>query len=275
MSGRVLVIGGGVIGLCSAYYAARAGHRVTVMDRQPARRSGCSFGNAGMVVPSHFVPLAAPGMVALGLKWMWNPKSPFYIKPRLDADLLHWGWRFWRAATAEQVRRASPLLRDLNLASRACFEEFAAEPGTDFGLTRRGLLMLCRSAHTLDEEAHMAARARELGLAAEVLDAAGASRLEPGITMDIAGAVYFPGDCHLSPDRFMAALEERLRGAGVEFLWETEANGWRMEAGRVAAVMTGRGELEADEFVVCGGAWSPRLASGLGLKLPMQAGKGY
>jgi len=82
MSKRVLIIGGGVIGLCTAYYAARQGHRVTVIDRDRADDEGCSYGNAGMIVPSHFVPLAAPGMVALGLKWMWNPASPFYIKPR-------------------------------------------------------------------------------------------------------------------------------------------------------------------------------------------------
>ena len=82
------IIGSGIIGLSSAYACMRQGHQVTLIDRNPARRDGCSFGNAGMVVPSHFIPLAAPGMVALGLKWMWNPESPFYIKPRLNADLI-------------------------------------------------------------------------------------------------------------------------------------------------------------------------------------------
>src|SRR5438132_10985429 len=122
MSKRVLIIGGGVIGLCTAYYAARQGHRVTVIDRDRADDEGCSFQNAGMIVPSHFVPLAAPGMVTLGLKWMWNPASPFYIQPRASRDLLEWCWRFWRSANVAHVRRAAPLLRDLSLASRACFE---------------------------------------------------------------------------------------------------------------------------------------------------------
>jgi len=94
MSKRVLIVGAGVIGLCTAYYCARRGFAVTVVERKPARRDGCSFGNAGMIVPSHFVPLSAPGMVALGLKWMWNPASPFYVKPRLDADLMGWGVKF-------------------------------------------------------------------------------------------------------------------------------------------------------------------------------------
>ncbi|HZJ16827.1 MAG TPA: FAD-dependent oxidoreductase, partial [Chthoniobacteraceae bacterium] len=141
MSKHVLIIGAGVIGLSTAYYLARRGCRVTVLDREPAPRDGCSFGNAGMIVPSHFVPLAAPGMVALGLKWMWNPKSPFYIKPRFDADLFSWGFKFWQAATRQHVERSGPLLRDLSFASRACFEELAALPNSDFGLVKRGLVM--------------------------------------------------------------------------------------------------------------------------------------
>src|SRR5262245_5982710 len=145
MSKRVVIIGSGVIGLCTAYYCAGRGFNVTVVDRKPARRDGCSFGNAGMIVPSHFVPLAAPGMVKLALKWMWNPASPLYIKPRLDSDLIGWGLKFWRAANTEHVRRSAPLIRDLSLESRKCFEEFAALPNTDFGLVKKGLLMLCKN----------------------------------------------------------------------------------------------------------------------------------
>src|SRR6478735_4251635 len=103
MSKRIVIIGGGVVGLHIARACLRRGHKVTVLEREPAGRTGCSFGNAGMIVPSHFVPLAAPGMVALGLKWMWNSKSPFYIQPRLNWDLISWSYRFWRASTAAHV----------------------------------------------------------------------------------------------------------------------------------------------------------------------------
>src|SRR5579863_6137988 len=147
MGKRILIIGGGVIGLSTAYYAAGKGHRVTVLERNSGRHEGCSFGNAGMVVPSHFVPLAAPGMVALGLKWMWNPASPFYIKPRLDRELLNWGLKFWRASNAEHVLRSGPVLRDLSFASRRCYEELAASPEMSFGLVKKGLLVLCRTPH--------------------------------------------------------------------------------------------------------------------------------
>jgi len=275
MTKSIVIIGSGVIGLCTAYYCARRGHRVTVLDREGPAHEGCSFGNAGMIVPSHFVPLAAPGMVALGLKWMWNPESPFYIKPRLNTDLLDWGFKFWQASTAARVERAAPLLRDLSFASRACFEELAALPGGDFGLTTRGLLMLCKSQHTLDEEAKFAERASQLGVPAQVLDAKQAAALDPDITMDIAGAVLFPKDAHLTPGRFMAALRTQCEAMGVGFKWSAEVTGFTQRGGCISAVATARGNLAADEVALCGGSWSSVIARELGLRIPMQAGKGY
>ncbi len=271
---RVVIIGGGVIGLCSAYYCAKRGHRVTVIDSGDGAH-GCSFGNAGMIVPSHFIPLAAPGMVALGLKWMWNPESPFWVKPRLSLELLEWGVKFWRSATAEHVRRAATVLRDMHLASRACFEEIAAECGNDFGLVRKGLLMLCKTQHALEEEAKTAGAANDLGVPAQVLDARETAALDPAVRMDVAGSVYFPKDCHLSPARFMGSMQRRLIEAGVELRWNTRVQSWLKSGSHVTGVMTSAGAVEADEFVLCGGAWSPALARGIGVRLPMQAGKGY
>ncbi|MES2705342.1 MAG: FAD-dependent oxidoreductase [Verrucomicrobiota bacterium] len=273
---NVIIVGQGIIGLCSAYYAARRGLAVTVIDRQPLPQNGCSYGNAGMIVPSHFVPLAAPGMVALGLKWMWNPESPFYIRPRLDADLIGWALKFWKAATPSHVRRSSPLLRDLHLASRAGYEELAALPETDFGLVKKGLLMLCRTARTLEEEGHTAEQARALGVPAEVLDAAATAALEPGITMKVAGSVYFPKDCHLSPDRLMRSLVKACQDLGVKFLPDTEITGWLRDGQRLRALRTSRGEeIAGGQFVLAGGSWSAETIRPLGLRLPMQAGKGY
>ena len=276
MSKSVLVVGGGVIGLCTALYAARRGMAVTVVDRGPGTgRDGCSFGNAGMIVPSHFVPLAAPGMVRLGLRMMWNPRSPFYVKPRLNRDLIGWGLKFNRASTHGRVAAAAPVLRDLNLASRACYEQLADELGDDFFLAKRGLLMLCKTAAALDEEAHLAGRANALGVPAEVVDAAGAARIDPGVTMDVAGGVYFPKDCHLSPDRFMASVLRALERLGVAFHWNTELTRWRHRGDRVLSAVTTAGELRADEFVLAGGSWSPLTLRALRVEMPMQAGKGY
>lgn len=272
---RVVVVGAGIIGLCVAYYCARRGHRVVVVDRGQPARDGCSFGNAGMVVPSHFVPLAAPGMVALGLKWMWNPRSPFYIKPRLNRELLRWGWQFMRSATRAHVDRAAPVLRDLSLASRRAFEELSQLPGVDFGLVKKGLLMLCRTPAALEEEFHGAAKARELGIPADCLDAAQTAKLEPGVEMRVAGSVHYPQDCHLSPARFMGVLAALAEAAGARFSWGVEVRGWNHSGGAIRSLDTTVGTFSGDEFVLCGGSWSPSITRGLGLELPMQAGKGY
>lgn len=271
MSPSVTILGAGVIGLSTALYCARRGMTVTIIERKARDRDGCSFGNAGMIVPSHFIPLAAPGMVALGLKWMWNPESPFYIKPRLDLGLMTWGLEFWKAATKDRVDAAAPVLRDLSLLSRQCFDEM----GLDLGLVKRGLIMLCQQQRTLDEEAHMAIKANDLGIPAEVLDAKATSALDPNVTMDVCGSVFFPKDCHLPPARFVKALEDELTKLGVAFLWETEVQGFAVKGQSLRAVKTSRGEVASDEFVLCSGVWSDALARELNLKLPMQAGKGY
>lgn len=275
-SKRVLVCGGGIVGLSCAYYLARDGWAVTVVERNPEGADSCAQGSAGYVSPSHVIPLAAPGMVWKGLKWMLSSRSPFYIKPRLDADLIRWGWRFARACTPEHTRRAAPVLRDLCLGGRRLFVELAGTTGQAFEFRQEGLLNLCKTQEGLDHEAHgLAAIANELGVEARVLDARQTAELEPGTRLDVAGSVYFPIDAHLSPRKFMPAMLGLLRNLGVRFQWGTRANGWRTEGGRVVAVQTMRGELAADEFVLAGGSWSAEMLAGLAVRLPLQAGKGY
>lgn len=271
----LIVIGGGVIGLSTAWYALKRGFSVTLVERGKPDHDSCSLGNAGMVVPSHFVPLAAPGMVAMGLRMMLNPESPFTIRPRLNRELLEWGWHFMRAAKPEQVRRVAPLLRDLNLQSRACYEQLSEEFGNSFGLQKRGLLMLCQHEETLREEAHLAEEATRLGLKAEVLNPSQLANLDPHIRMEVVGGVWFAQDCHLIPQKFVVGLTKALEERGVRFVWGTEVQGWKVTAGRVEAAQTSNGDLRADEFVIAGGAWSPNLTRPLGVRLPMQAGKGY
>ncbi|HZI84322.1 MAG TPA: FAD-dependent oxidoreductase, partial [Casimicrobiaceae bacterium] len=262
-------------GLCVAYWCAHKGHRVVIVERGAPEREGCSFANAGLVVPSHFVPLASPGIVQLGLRWMWSPESPFHVEPRLSADLLDWGWKVWRAATREHVERAAPVLRDLHLASRACFQEWAARWDNAFEFVDKGLLALCRTERGLEEEAQVAGFARRLGVAADVLSAAQVAAIEPSLRMSIAGGVYFPRDAHLTPARLMIALQRETQRMGVQMRHHTDVRGWRVDGDRVGAVHTSAGPVEADEFVLCGGIWSAGLGRQLGLRLPMQAGKGY
>ncbi len=274
-SKKIVIVGGGIVGLATALYAARRGHRVSVIDRSAPPGGGCAIGSAGMIVPSHFVPLAAPGMVALGMKWMLAPESPFYIRPRASLELIRWGWRFMRAANAAQVARAAPLLRDLHLASRACYEEWSGEFHDAFGLARRGLLMLCKTEHALREEAMTADVARKLGVPAEVLDLKATEALEPSLRFDIAGAVYYPRDCHLSTEPLIAALTRAVSDAGAELLWETTPLRWHTAHARIERVETNRGDITGDEFVLAAGVWSSDIAEQLGVHVPMQAGKGY
>ena len=271
----IVIIGGGVIGLCTAYYAARKGHRVTLIERGQANHDGCSLGNAGMIVPSHFVPLAAPGMVALGLRMMFDPESPFHIRPRASLKLIDWAWKFMRSCNAGHVARSAPLLRDLGLASRQCYEELAGLPGNEFGLVKRGLLMLCAEASTVHEETKTVELSNSLGLAAEMLSPKQAAELEPNLRMTIAGAAYFPQDCHLSPEKFFIAISRQLQEMNVDVRFNTEVTGWRTEGGTIQAVHTTQGDFTADEYVLAGGSWSAEIVDGLKITLPMQAGKGY
>jgi D-amino-acid dehydrogenase len=273
---RVVVIGGGVVGLCVALMCAEKGHRVVVVERGAADRDeGCSFANAGMVVPSHVVPLASPGMVALGLRWMGNPESPFHVKPRASIDLLDWGWKFWRACTPEHVRRAAPLLRDLHLASRACYAQWAAQWDVPFGLVESGMLVLCNTDHGLDEEAHAAAFARDLGMPAEVLTPQQVATIEPDIRLSITGAVHFPRDARLVPAQLMRALQRETQRRGVELRHGANVRVFRTRGSRIEAAETGDGVVAGDEFVLAAGVWSSQLARTLGVSLPMQSGKGY
>jgi D-amino-acid dehydrogenase len=254
--------------------AARKGHRVTVVERDGPERFTTSFVNAGLITPSHIVPLAAPGMVAMGLRYMRDPESPFYVRPRLDLDLARWGYRFWRSGTSAHVERAAPLLRDLNLASRALYADLAREDDR-FGLRLDGGLMLTNTEHGLREEAHAAALARSLGLDADVLSAEEVRRLEPGIRLDVTGGVFYAQDAWLDPGRFMVALARLVEEAGVTLRWHTEATGWRRSGDRLTALTTSGGDVEGDAFVAAGGAWTADLVRRLGLRLPLQAGKGY
>ena len=275
-SRSVIICGGGVLGLSCAYYLAREGWRVTVVERNAEGADSCAHGSAGYISPSHVIPLAAPGMVWKGLKWMLSSRSPFYIKPRLDSDLMRWGWLFARACTESHTRRAAPVLRDLCLGGRKLFVELADITGNSFELKTEGLLNLCQTQECLDHETHgLAAIARELGIEAQVLDAAQTAALEPGTKLAVVGSVYFPIDAHITPRRLMPALTALLKEMGVKFSWNSSIYGWRTGGGRITGISTTAGDLFADEYVLTGGSWSPSMISGLGLRLPMQAGKGY
>lgn len=269
----ILIVGGGVIGLCCGWYLSQAGRTVTILHRDPTRRESCSDENAGMVVPSHFIPLAAPGVIAQGLKWMLNPKSPFYLRPRMDPALWSWCWQFFRHANAKHVNDTKQLLADFSLESRRLFLDLSEE--LKFDLATRGLMMLCRTEAGLEDEAKVAALAKDVGVEAEVCDAARVRELDPDAQMDVAGAVWFAQDCHLDPLDFLNALREGIRAKGGRFL-DGECTGFDRSGQRLTGIRTADGETHTAEHVILAvGAWTPELARELDLRIPMQGGKGY
>ena len=271
----LIIIGGGVIGLSVAYFAQRAGLSVTVLDRNPPESESCSTGNAGMVVPSHFVPLAAPGMIGMGLRSMLNPESPFYIRPRLDPDLISWCWRFFQASSRARSEASAPALAASQLDSRALYEQLATRDGLDFGLQKRGLMMLCASEEALQHELALKPAAARLGVALEPLTPDQARALNPGVDITCAGGVLFPLDCFLSPPQLLAALRAAILRGGGEIRHGVEVTGWDASGDAVRAVKTSVGDVSGAQYVLAAGSWSPRASSGLRVRLPMQAGKGY
>lgn len=271
----VIVIGAGIAGLSAAYYLNKSGLKVTVLDKADGE-DNCSYGNAGMIVPSHIVPLASPGVIKKGLRWMLRTESPFYIRPRLDLDLLKWGWEFRKASTGKHVEESGPVLRDLLMRNRRLLIDLEEKESMEFGLQKNGLFNLCQTEKGLEEEAKVAERANALGIPAKVLSADEVRRMEPNIEMDIIGATYFPKDAHLYPGALMDQLKTLLKNRGVAFRFNTDVTGIASDGGNIDAVITaGTERIKGRSVVMCTGAWTPNLAEPLELSMPMQAGKGY
>jgi D-amino-acid dehydrogenase len=270
----ITIIGGGVSGLFSAYYLQKAGHKVTIIE-QGSFADGCSFGNAGMIVPSHIVPLAQPGMIAKGLRWMLKSTSPFYVKPRLSLDLMRWGMLFWKHSTEEHVQRSIPILRDLSLLSKKLFQELALSNEVDFGWHERGLLMLYKNADTEQEMAEEAHLANHAGIVAEILNPQQVQALEPHVKVEVRGGIYYPGDAHITPNLLVKNLLAYLKKQGVTVLENEEVIGFEKKGHKITAVQTQNGKHATTELVVAAGAWSPILSEKLGISLPLQGGKGY
>jgi D-amino-acid dehydrogenase len=271
---KIGIVGRGIIGLSSAYYLSKAGHHVTIIE-QSDLKDGCSFGNAGMIVPSHLIPLAAPGMISKGIRWMFNSTSPFYVKPRLNGDLIRWGYHFYKAATKEQVERSAVALKEISLLSKAMYQQLANELPFDFGYQERGLLMLYQTKETEHEESDTAQFANRHGIEAHILSENEIQKLEPDVKVKARGGVYFPGDAHISPNLLVSGLIKFLKERGVIFQTATVVRDFIVDSNKIKEIKTDEGDFSFDEVVFATGSWSGLMGKKLGITLPMQAGKGY
>ena len=272
--GKVIIIGGGIIGLSTAYYLNETGWEVTVIDKGDFLHN-CSYGNAGYIAPSHFIPLATPGIVKQAIKWMLDSTSPFYVKPRLNWPLIEWGWKFMRVATDKHVAASAIPLRDLGLLSMKLFEEWKKKPEFDFFYQHKGIVELFQTEEKAHHVEHTAHAAQELGLDAVLLNKEEVKALEPHTEMNAMGGLHFKCDAHCYPNDLMKNLIAYLKNKRVQFINGEEVKGFEKRNRSVKKIITTNAEYEADLVIVATGAWSRELVAMLNSKIPLMPGRGY
>ena len=274
MSKKVIIIGGGIIGLCSAYYLQEEGHEVVIVDKSNMD-AGASYVNAGYISPSHFISLAAPGIILKGIKWMFNSASPFYMKPRLDIEFLKWVMAFKKSATKTKVEKSISVLKDINLFSRDLYEDLHKSSIFNFHYERKGLLMCYQSDKVGEEEWKIGRRGIEEGLGVKHLSKKEVHLLQPKVNLNIRGAVYYDCDAHMTPNNFMKDMVSYLKENGVIFYKNESVKDLEVFNGKIKKVITDKRDLLCNEVVLSAGSWSPLITKKLGIKIPLQAGKGY
>ncbi|MBI3978038.1 MAG: FAD-dependent oxidoreductase [Chloroflexi bacterium] len=271
--GRIVLIGGGVIGLCTALALDRRGARVTVIEAaEPGR--GASHGNAGWIVPSLSGPVPGPGILAASLKWMLRSDSPLYIKPRADPSFARWLLAFWRHCNAADHHAGFQATFALGSRTMALFDELAA-CGIPFEYHRTGILFVHRLPGDLQRHWHELSQLRAYGYAPELLEGDALRAREPALVEGLAGGIFVGNERHVRVDTLMSGLVEHLLGRGVEIRRQCPVVGFERTGPIVRAVRTADGPVEADQLVICAGAWTAAVARLVGASLPVEAAKGY
>ncbi len=270
----ILIIGGGVIGACTALYLTRAGRQVTLVEKADIC-SGASHGNACWVAAGYALPTAAPGVLGQGLKWMLDPGSPFYIKPRLNVDLVRWLWAFRGACTHKKMMAGAETLLELNRQSLQMFRELAAEPTLDFDYCEVGLLHLHLSEKYRQAGEKEADLLRSLGIKAISLGRDGLEELEPNIQEGVESGIFFPEHAHLDPRKLVETVAIQAQKEGATIMTQNEVTGFKLDGKRIVRIETKKGSIEPKEVVLAAGAWSSILAKQLGASILMEPAKGY
>ncbi len=270
----VLIVGGGVVGVCTAHSLIERGVRTTLLERGEIC-SGASHGNGGWIFPSESAPIPGPGVIREALPWLFDPESPFWIRPRANLALLRWLWDFRRACNASAVRESFRLRRALSLASLERFAEFAKKLDFDFGFTQRGLALIFRNAKAMQDAQHDVDLLEAAGGSAKWLAVEALRERVSSLSPELAGGLEFPDDAHITPDEFVRGLAADVARRGAAIETQTEVLGVEWSRRGPVRVRTTRGDFRADEVVLAAGAWTPELTRGLGLRVPVEAAKGY
>jgi D-amino-acid dehydrogenase len=271
---RIVVIGGGVIGICTAYYLARRGANVTVLQRGTVA-DGASLGNAGMISPGH-PPINGPGRVATAIRSLKDPLSPLYVAPRWDPELFRWLWSFARWCSQQHLEYSMAALAPLGLATPKLFDQLMEAEGLDCDYRRSGYLEVCRTSEGLEAVRKEVELIGRHGFEARELTVAELREREPTIRSDVAGGFLHTEGSTVNPGRFVVELGAAARRRGATVREETPVERIEVENGRVGGVRIAGGErVEADVVVVATGSYSGGLLAELGCGLPIQPAKGY
>ena len=275
---KILVLGSGVIGVTTAYYLAKAGHAVTVIDRQPGPGLETSYANAGEVSPGYASPWAAPGVPLKAIKWLAMKHGPLVIRPKLDPAMWIWVARMLRNCTHERYALNKSRMVGLAEYSRDVLRDLRRDTGISYDDRALGTLQLFRTQAQLDGASQDIAVLKQYNVAFDLLDREGCVAVEPALAAvkeKIAGGLRLPGDetgdCQIFTDKLAALAAE----SGVEFRFATTIEGLVQETDRIASVRTSAGEFSADAYVVALGSYSPLLLKRIGISIPVFPIKGY
>lgn len=274
---QIVIVGAGVIGLHCAYYLRRNGHDVLVIDQiEEDDESGCSYGNCGYTVPSHFIPLASPAMLKSGLKLLFDPKSPVHLPLFKNAKNVPWFWNFLLSSTANKVKNAGPVLFALNSLSSSLYQNIYTDIAADSNnYKQNGLLLLSTTKKGWDEEIETAETGLKMGMDVQVLSAKEVAGIEPGVDWNIKGGVMYRLDGMLNPEVHMRLLKQWLKNNGVRFQYGETVRDITISKGKVDGIGTQSKKYQADEYVIATGAYSQQIARKVNLYLPVISGKGY
>ena len=272
----VLIIGGGIVGLFCAYFLRLRGATVAVADRGTVGGPGsCSYGNTGFVGTQGSAPLAEPGVLTQGLRWLADPQSPFYIRPRLDPELLSWLWHFRRFCNERSAQAVFGVLLAMKQRSLAILTDLCASGSLAPMFTAPGIVVACKTPAGFEKARRSVPRAVALGVPLRVLDPAELAELDPDAGYDICGALLNAEGAALRVPEFVVEFARVLAGMGVEIHAGAGAAAFEVAGRQVRRVITSRGDFAPGEVVIAAGAWSPACARQLGVGLTMQPAKGY
>ncbi len=275
--GRAVVIGAGAIGIASAYFLRRSGWDVTVVERGEVGQ-GCSYGNSCLIVPSHSEPIPGPGVIGQALRWMLKSDSPFYIRPRMDFELMKWSLRFRRHCNAADAEAGTRALLALSRASLDLFEELTASGEAEFFYQRRGFIEVYLSEQGLEIGRRSAGELRSEGFEATLLSPGEAVEREPALDSGVVrGALEVDGEAHGLSYGYVRSLAATFARRGGRIRAGSSVSEVVIDRGRVEGVALdgGRDALPADLVVLAAGSWSKDFARPLGITLPLQPAKGY